>query len=111
MLYMNCKYPIFSRSFMACTLCKDKYLCTHSTNYILPANKANKMTKEVIDNCCTSQLSEISQKIKQAIADGNFFISENRYNLKPETQMRLKKLGYRVDINEYDESYYIISWE
>ena len=108
---MNCKHPTGSRSF-ACTLCKDKYLCKYSTtNNIPPANKANKMTMEIINNCCTQQLSEISQKIKQAIADGNFFISENRYHLKPETQMQLKKLGYRVDINEYDESYYIISWE
>ena len=74
------------------------------------ASEANKMTNCVIDNCAEQQLVEISKLIKTAITDGKFSISEERY-LKPETQKKLEELGYKIETgNQYNESYYSISW-
>lgn len=119
---MNCKYPKGSRSYKCCIECSSKYICEDSTfeyavevkppkNVLLSASQANQMTKENIGNCCTQELIEITKKIKKAISDGKFSISEDG-NLKHETVESLKGFGYKVE-NIYlrNESYWSISWK
>lgn len=114
---MSCKYPKDSRSYKFCMGCSDKDCCVDSTipknqMDVLPsASQANQMTKENIENCYTQELIEITKKIKKAISDGKFSISEEG-NLKHETVERLKKLGYKVDTGcTRNEPYWSISWK
>ena len=80
-------------------------------NAIPLASEANKMANNVIDNRTTQQLAELSKLIRDAIADGKFSISEDGC-LKPEIRKKLEKLGYKVETgNQYNESYYSISWK
>ena len=126
---MSCKYPKESRMHYACILCNEKNACkdtitslpltdsnipmpeVQSPNNVIPsASEANKMTNHVIDSCTTQQLAELSKLIRDAIADGKFSISEDGC-LKPETRKKLEELGYKVETgNQYNESYYSISW-
>ena len=126
---MSCKYPKESRMHYACILCDEKNACKDTitslpltdSNIPMPevqppknvipfAHEANNMTKHVIDGRTTQQLAELSKLIKDAIADGKFSISEDGC-LKPETQKKLEELGYKVETgNQYNESYYSISW-
>ena len=126
---MSCKYPKESRMHYACILCDEKNTCKDTItslpltdsnipmpevqspkNVIPSASEANKMTNNVIDNCTTQQLAELSKLIRDAIADGKFSISEDGC-LKPETRKKLEELGYKVETgNQYNESYYSISW-
>ena len=126
---MSCKYPKESRMHYACILCNEKNACkdtitslpltdsnvpmpeVHSLKDVIPsASEANKMTNNVIDSCTTQQLAELSKLIRDAIADGKFSISEDGC-LKPETRKKLEELGYKVETgNQYNESYYSISW-
>ena len=126
---MSCKYPKESRMHYACILCDEKNACKDTItslpltdpnipmpevqppkNVIPFAHEANNMTKHVIDGRTTQQLAELSKLIKDAIADGKFSISEDGC-LKPETQKKLEELGYKVETgNQYNESYYSISW-
>lgn len=113
---MSCKYPKDSRGYKFCMGCSDKDCCVDSTipknqmDVLLSASQANQMTKENIENCCTQELIEITKKIKKAISDGKFSISEDG-NLKHETVASLKELGYKVE-NIYlrNEPYWSISW-
>lgn len=74
------------------------------------ASEANRKTKENIEDCCTQQLYKISEKISKAIANGKFSIDSDGY-LVPETEQRLKELGYKVETGvQYNEAYWIISW-
>ena len=127
---MSCKYPKESRMHYACILCDEKNVCKDTMtslpltdsnismpevqppkNVIPSASEANKMTNHVIDNCTTQQLAELSKLIRDAIADGKFSISEDGC-LKPETRKKLEELGYKVETgNQYNESYYSISWK
>ena len=126
---MSCKYPKESRMHYACILCDEKNVCkdtitslplTNSNismpevqlpkNVIPSASEANKMTNHVIDSCTTQQLAELSKLIRDAIADGKFSISEDGC-LKPEIRKKLEELGYKIETgNQYNESYYSISW-
>ena len=126
---MSCKYPKESRMHYACILCNEKNSCKDTIaslpltdsnipmlevqspkNVIPSASEANKMTNHVIDSCTTQQLAELSKLIRDAIADGKFSISEDGC-LKPETRKKLEELGYKVETgNQYNESYYSISW-
>ena len=126
---MSCKYPKESRMHYACILCDEKNVCKdtitslHLTDSNIPmpevqppknvipsASEANKMANHVIDNCTTQQLAELSKLIRDAIADGKFSISEDGC-LKPETRKKLEELWYKVETgNQYNESYYSISW-
>ena len=126
---MSCKYPKESRMHYACILCDEKNVCkdtitslpltdsnismpeVQSPKNVIPSvSEANKMTNHVIDSCTTQQLAELSKLIKDAIADGKFSISEDGC-LKPETRKKLEELGYKVETgNQYNESYYSISW-
>lgn len=126
---MSCKYPKESKMHYACILCDEKNTCKDTitslsltdSNIPIPeiqppknvipfAHEANNMTKHVIDGRTTQQLAELSKLIKDAIADGKFSISEDGC-LKPETQKKLEELGYKVETgNQYNESYYSISW-
>jgi len=126
---MSCKYQKESRMYYACILCDKKNACKDAITFLpltdsnisipevqLPKNvvpsasEANKMTKNTIDSCTTQQLAELSKLIRDAIADGKFSISEDGC-LKPETRKKLEKLGYKIETgNQYNESYYSISW-
>ena len=120
---MTCKYPVNSRSYKFCVGCSDIGCCEDAVtsnipmpevqppkNVIPSASEANKMANHVIDNCTTKQLAELSKLIRDAIADGKFSISEDGC-LKPETRKKLEELGYKVETgNQYNESYYSISW-
>lgn len=124
---MSCKYPKESRMHYACILCdeicKDTITSLPLTdsnipmpevqlpkNFIPSASEANKMTNNAIDSCTTQQLAELSKLIRDAVADGKFSISEDGC-LKPETRTKLEELGYKVETgNQYNESYYSISW-
>ena len=126
---MSCKYPKESRMHYACILCDEKNVCKDTItslpltdfnismpevqppkNVIPSASEANKMTNHVIDSCTTQKLAELSKLIIDAIADGKFSISEDGC-LKPETRKKLEELGYKVETgNQYNESYYSISW-
>lgn len=120
---MTCKYPINSKSYRFCLGCSDIDWCEYAVtsnipmpkvqlpkNIIPSASEANKMANNIIDNCITQQLAELSKLIKDAIADGKFSISEDGY-LKPETQKKLEELGYKIETGtQYNESYYSISW-
>ena len=126
---MSCKYPKESRMHYACILCDEKNACKDTitslpltdSNIPMPevqppknaipfAHEANNMTKHVIDSYTTQQLTELSKLIRDAIADGKFSISEDGC-LKPEIRKKLEELGYKVETgNQYNESYYSISW-
>ena len=127
---MSCKYPKESRMHYACILCNEKNACKDTItslpltdsnipmpevqppkNVIPSASEANKRTNHVIDSCTTQQLAELSKLIRDAVADGKFSISEDGC-LKPETRKKLEELGYKVETgNQYNESYYSISWK
>ena len=80
-------------------------------NVIPSASEAKLMSNQVIDSCITQQLAELSKQIRAAIADGKFSIGLDG-SLKPETRKKLEELGYKVETgNQYNESYYSISWK
>lgn len=120
---MTCKYPITSKSYKFCLGCSDIDCCEDAVtpiismpevqlpkNIISSALEANKMTNNEIDSSTTQQLAELSKLIRDAITDGKFSISEDGC-LKPETRKKLEELGYKVETgNQYNESYYSISW-
>ena len=121
---MTCKYPVNSRSYKFCIGCSYIGCCEDAVtsnipmpevqppkNVIPSALEANKMTNNAIDSYTTQQLAEFSKLIRDAIADGKFSISEDGC-LKPETRKKLEELGYKVETgNQYNESYYSISWK
>ena len=80
-------------------------------NNMLSACEANKKTLNNIKKCVTEELSKINEQINQAISNGKFSISNDGY-LQPETTQRLQELGYKITTgNQYNESYYCISWK
>lgn len=113
---MSCKFSVESRSYKTCILCSDKYLCSDSTVKnddvtLLSASEAHKKTVNNIKNCSTKELAEISKRISDAIADGEFSISGDGY-LKYETTQRLEELDYKVHSgSQYNEQYWSISWK
>lgn len=78
---------------------------------MLSAKQANAKTKEVIDKYRTEELSKIEKQIMSAISKGEFFINNEGY-LSEVAKQRLKADGYKVKQgSQYNESYYVISWE
>ena len=120
---MSCKYPVNSRSYKFCLGCSDIGCCEDAVtsnipmpevqlpkNVIPSASEANKMTNNAIDSYTTQQLAELSKLIRAAVADGKFSINKDGC-LKPEIRKKLEGLGYKVETgNQYNESYYNISW-
>ena len=78
---------------------------------MLYAHEAKRKTLENIEECTTKELSKIEKQINEAVANGKFSIS-NSGSLQPESMRRLEEGGYKVTIkSQYNESYYVISWE
>lgn len=112
---MSCKFPVESRS-KTCVLCSDKDLCSDSiikndNVILLSASEAYKKTVNNIKNYYTKELTEISEIIRDAIADGNFSI--RGYGcLQYETTQKLEELGYKISISsQYNNSHWTISWK
>ena len=121
---MSCKYPETSRSYMFCIPCKYADSCQSSRlniqipdnikppkNFIPTAAEAKNVTELAIENSITKQLEELSFEINTAIHKGKYDIT-NDGTLDSEVKRRLEALGYNVTVgNQYNESYYTISWK
>lgn len=80
-----------------------------SSDIMPSAQEAKQMTKESIKNFNSQQLSDISQKITNAIADGDFSI-EYKEHLDDKTYRKLKELGYKIDMISFVPKICSISW-
>ena len=80
-----------------------------SSDIMPSAQEANQMTKESIKNFNSQQLSDISQKITNAITDGGFAI-EYKDHLDDKTYKKLKELGYKIDMISLVPKICSISW-
>lgn len=121
---MSCKYPENSRSYMFCIKCEEADSCSSSIfnipmpdnikpskNSIPTAAEAKNATELAKENSITKQLEELSFEINTAIHKGKYNIT-NDGTLDSEVKRRLETLGYNVTIgNQYNESYYTISWK
>lgn len=75
------------------------------------ADEANAKTLNSIKERAVAELSKLEEQINKAIADGKFSIS-NDGCLRWETKQKLEELGYKVKTgNQYNQLYYIISWD
>ena len=73
------------------------------------AEEARKQTLQNIENGTTKVLEEISEKISNAIQNGEFCIVLDKLSYTARNQ--LKHLGYSIDSgSQYNEVYYKISW-
>lgn len=113
---MSCKYPKENRSCMCCVGCNRNAFCSDSSilkenfsNIIPSAQEAKQATKESIKSFSSQQLTEISQKIADAIADGDFSI-EYKEHLDDKTYRKLKELGYKIDMISFVPKICSISW-
>ena len=80
-------------------------------NSIPTAAEAKNVTELSIENSITKQLEELSFEINTAIHKGKYDIA-NDGTLDSEVKRRLEALGYNVTIgNQYNRSYYTISWK
>lgn len=80
-----------------------------SSDIMPSAQEAKQMTKESIQNFNSQQLSDISQKITNAITDGDFAI-EYKDHLDDKTYKKLKELGYKIDMISLVPKICSISW-
>lgn len=80
-----------------------------SSDILWSAQEAKRMTKESIKNFNSQQLSDISQKITNAITDGDFAI-EYKGHLDGKTYKKLKELGYKIDLISLVPKTCSISW-
>ena len=80
-----------------------------SSDIMPSAQEAKQMTKESIKNFNSQQLSDISQKITNAITDGDFAI-EYKDHLDDKTYKTLKELGYKIDMISLVPKICSISW-
>ena len=80
-----------------------------SSDILWSAQEAKRMTKESIKNFNSQQLSDISQKITNAITDGDFAIEYKDY-LDGKTYKKLKELGYKIDLISLVPKICSISW-
>ena len=80
-----------------------------SSDILWSAQEAKRMTKESIKNFNSQQLSDISQKITNAITDGDFDI-EYKDDLDGKTYKKLKELGYKIDLISLVPKICSISW-
>lgn len=110
--------------YMFCIGCKEADSCPSSRlnipmpdnvkppkNSIPTAAEAKNVTELSIENSITKQLEELSFEINTAIHKGKYDIA-NDGTLDSEVKRRLEALGYNVTIgNQYNRSYYTISWK
>ena len=80
-----------------------------SSDILWSAQEAKRMTKESIKNFNSQQLSDISQKITNAITDGDFAI-EYKDDLDGKTYKKLKELGYKIYLISLVPKICSISW-
>ena len=80
-----------------------------SSDILWSAQEAKRMTKESIKNFNSQQLSDISQKITNAITDGDFAI-EYKDDLDGKTYKKLKELVYKIDLISLVPKICSISW-
>lgn len=77
---------------------------------LLSAAEAKAMTEQSIDNLTSQKMAEINSKIRTAIENGEFSISEDG-TLSFAIIERLRKMGYKAENgSQYNESYWSISW-
>lgn len=129
---MICKYPPESRMHNACILCNERDLCggintmlyDDNPSYTIPmpkveppkgkllsAEESRKRADEAVDNALIKELQEIATKINAASKEGNYSCSDDGC-LKPKTREKLEELGYKVEVgNQYNQSWYSISWK
>lgn len=77
---------------------------------LLSAAEAKVMTEQSIDNLTSQKMAEINSKIRTAIENGEFSISEDG-TLSFAIIEKLRKMGYKAENgSQYNESYWSISW-
>ena len=107
---MKCMYPENSRMYKACMLCEKKYMCDDYAINLPSAQEAYDETNKSIINNATEELKHISKYIKEAIADGKYYISHDGV-LSNAAKQELEKNHYKVETGyQYNESYYTIYW-
>lgn len=78
---------------------------------IITAKEANERTRTEIHNRVTNEIYDVMEKIYEIIKKGKFSFSHGG-TLCKETVNRLCELGYKVECNtQYNEPYYVVSWE
>ena len=78
---------------------------------LLSAEESRKRADEAVDNALIKELQEIATKINAASKEGNYLYSDDGC-LKPKTREKLEELGYKVEVgNQYNQSWYSISWK
>ena len=129
---MSCKYPESSISYMFCIACEDVNSCPSSRLNIPMTDNVKKPPKKISiptaaeaknatelakENFIAKQLEKLSSDINNAANKGRYDI-KNDGTLCLAVKRRLKDLGYKVitgykctNGNQYEESYYKISWE
>jgi len=80
-----------------------------SSDILWSAQEAQQKTKESIKNFNSQQLSDISQKITNAITDGDFSI-DYEGELEDKTYKKLIELGYELRMVSLLSEVYSISW-
>ena len=77
---------------------------------MISASTAYDRTIKNIQNNITEEMENISKEISNAIQKGKFRITLNK--LSNESRKQIESLGYKIDSgSQYNESYYVISWE
>ena len=77
---------------------------------LLSAAEAKAMTEQSIDNLTSQKMVEINSKIRAAIKNGEFSISEDG-TLSFAIIEKLRKMGYKAENDpQYNESFWNISW-
>lgn len=77
---------------------------------LLSAAEAKVMTEQSIDNLTSQKMAGINSKIRTAIENGEFSISEDG-TLSFAIIEKLRKMGYKAENgSQYNESYWSISW-
>lgn len=120
---MSCKYPENNRRYMFCIGCKEADSCSSARldiqdpdnvkppkNPIPTAAEAKNVTESSIEDSIAKQLEKLSSDINNAAHKGKYDITNDGI-LDSAIKRRLEALGYKVTIgNQYNESYYTISW-
>jgi hypothetical protein len=78
---------------------------------MISAKEARSETNKNLENFLTIELEDVEKKIREAIKQGRYSISENGC-LSNQSIKALEDVGFTVKTgNQYNESYYSISWE
>lgn len=76
----------------------------------ITAQEAKIQTQDNIDDFITKKMLKLEGYISDAIKIGQFSTTIDG-TLEPYIKSQLESLGYKVNPSQYNESYYIISWE